>query len=54
MKKSELPEELGVLLSLPVVCGHSDRDRLRAPGNPQCRQDAYAERNPAQGIFAKK
>ena len=34
--KTELPEELGVLLSLPMLSRHGDSDRLRALGNRKC------------------
>ena len=34
--KTELPEELRVLLRLPAVSRHGDRDRLRALGNWKC------------------
>lgn len=33
--KTQLPEELRVLLSLPVVSRHGDRDRFRAPGKSE-------------------
>ena len=36
VKKTQLPEELRVLLSLPVVSRHADRDRFRALGNRKC------------------
>jgi hypothetical protein len=34
--KTQLPEELRVLLSLPVVSRHGDRDRFRALGDRKC------------------
>src|SRR5262249_101100 len=34
--KTQLPEELRVLLSLPVVSRHGDRDRLGALGSRKC------------------
>src|SRR6476659_2887180 len=36
VKKTQSPEELRVLLSLPVVSRHADRDRFRALGNRKC------------------
>ncbi len=34
--KTELAEELSVLLGLPAVSGHGDRDRFRGLGNRKC------------------
>src|ERR1700732_346659 len=36
VKKTQLPEELRVLLGLPVVSRHGERDRFRALGNQKC------------------
>ena len=47
IRSSWLPEELRVLLSLPVVSRHGDRDRFRALDNRKC-PEAYAESHPVQ------
>src|SRR5262249_4408406 len=52
--KTQLPEELRVLLGLPAVGRHGDGDRFRTLGNRKCRQEPYAERHLLQGIFANK
>src|SRR5215467_908763 len=36
VKKTQFPEEFRVLLRLPVVICHADRDRFRAPANRKC------------------
>jgi len=38
--KTQLLEELGILLRLPVISRHGDRDRFRALGDRKCRQEA--------------
>ena len=36
VKKAQLPDELRVLLRLPAVSRHGDRDRLRALDHRKC------------------